>query len=168
MRRIILLALLALLMTAMLALLGAGTAAAHPHEVSNPSHDQVIANGQNHPGFVSGTSARELMSLRTAVRQATGWRRPITDPMREPLEMPTGATRRRPHRRTTTLLSTNRVQHGGAIPTVGPRRYPYGPSSSPYSRSAWNRYSAHFASRIVHKPSAKGARMVPAGLHAAC
>src|SRR5215211_348731 len=55
MRRIILLALLALLMTAMLALLGAGTAAAHPHEVSNPSHDQVIANGQNHPGFVSGT-----------------------------------------------------------------------------------------------------------------
>ena len=55
MRRIILLALLALLMTAMVALLGAGTAAAHPHEVSNPSHDQVIANGQNHPGFVSGT-----------------------------------------------------------------------------------------------------------------
>jgi hypothetical protein len=55
MRRIILIALLALLMTAMLAVLGAGTAAAHPHEVSNPSHDQVIANGQNHPGFVSGT-----------------------------------------------------------------------------------------------------------------
>ena len=52
MRRIILLALLALLMTAMLAVLGAGTAVAHPHVVSNPSHDQVIANGQNHPGFV--------------------------------------------------------------------------------------------------------------------
>jgi len=51
MRRIILLVTVALLMTAMLAVL-AGTAAAHPHFVSNPSHDQVIANGQNHPGFV--------------------------------------------------------------------------------------------------------------------
>jgi hypothetical protein len=50
MRRIILLAMVALLMTAMLAVL-AGTVAAHPHVVSNP--DQVIANGQNHPGFVS-------------------------------------------------------------------------------------------------------------------
>jgi hypothetical protein len=62
MRRIILLALLALLMTAMLAVLGAGTAAAHPHVVSNPSHDQVIANGQNHPGF--GTADPET-GLRT-------------------------------------------------------------------------------------------------------
>ena len=52
MRRIILLAMVELLMTAMLAVL-AGTAAAHPHVVSNPDHDQVIANGQNHPGFVS-------------------------------------------------------------------------------------------------------------------
>ena len=52
MRRIILLATVALLMTAILAVLGAGTAAAHPHFVSNPNHDQVIANGQNHPGFV--------------------------------------------------------------------------------------------------------------------
>ncbi len=52
MRRIILLATLALLMTAMLAVLGAGTAAAHSHFVSNPNHNQVIANGQNHPGFV--------------------------------------------------------------------------------------------------------------------
>ena len=52
MRRIILVANVALLMTAMLAIL-AGTAAAHPHVVSNPSHDQVIANGQNHPGFVT-------------------------------------------------------------------------------------------------------------------
>jgi hypothetical protein len=51
MRRIILLALLALLMTAMLAVLGAGTAAAHPHEVSTPSHDQELANGQDHPAF---------------------------------------------------------------------------------------------------------------------
>jgi hypothetical protein len=49
MRRIISLATVALLMTAMLAILGAGTAAAHPHLVSNPDHDQVIANGQNHP-----------------------------------------------------------------------------------------------------------------------
>src|SRR5215210_2911405 len=57
MRRIILLATVALLMTSMLALLGAGTAAAHPHEVSNPSHDQVIANGQNHPGFVTDSEA---------------------------------------------------------------------------------------------------------------
>jgi hypothetical protein len=52
MRRIILLATVALLMTAMLAVLSAGTAAAHPHFVSNPDHDQTIANGQNHPGFV--------------------------------------------------------------------------------------------------------------------
>jgi hypothetical protein len=51
MRRIILLATLALLMTAMLALL-AGTAAAHPHVVNNPNHSQQIANGQLHPVFV--------------------------------------------------------------------------------------------------------------------
>jgi hypothetical protein len=51
MRRIILLALLALLMTAMLAVLGAGTAAAHPHVATNAEHPQVIANGQNHPAF---------------------------------------------------------------------------------------------------------------------
>ena len=43
MRRIILLATVALLMTAMLAVLSAGTAAAHPHEVKNPNHDQQIA-----------------------------------------------------------------------------------------------------------------------------
>jgi hypothetical protein len=52
MRRIILLATVALLMTAMLAALSAGTAAAHPHEVKNPNHDQQIAHGQNHPGYV--------------------------------------------------------------------------------------------------------------------
>jgi hypothetical protein len=52
MRRIILLATVALLMTAMLAVLSAGTAAAHPHEVKNPNHDQQIAHGQNHPGYV--------------------------------------------------------------------------------------------------------------------
>jgi hypothetical protein len=51
MRRITLLVTVALFMTAMLAVL-AGTAAAHPHHVSNPNHDQTIANGQNHPGFV--------------------------------------------------------------------------------------------------------------------
>jgi len=51
MRRIILLATVALLMTAMLAFLGAGTAAAHVHVVKNPNHDQQLANGQNHPGF---------------------------------------------------------------------------------------------------------------------
>ena len=28
-----------------------GPAAAHPHVVSNPDHTQVLANGQNHPGF---------------------------------------------------------------------------------------------------------------------
>ena len=51
MRRIILLALLALLMTALLAVLGAGTVAAHPHVATNAEHTQVIANGQNHPAF---------------------------------------------------------------------------------------------------------------------
>lgn len=29
----------------------ASTVAAHPHIVSTPGHDQVLANGQNHPGF---------------------------------------------------------------------------------------------------------------------
>ena len=38
---------LAALVSAMLAM--AGPAAAHPHIVSTP--DQVLANGQNHPGF---------------------------------------------------------------------------------------------------------------------
>jgi hypothetical protein len=51
MRRIILLATVALLMTAMLAVLGAGTAVAHPHVASNPDPDQQLAHGQNHPGF---------------------------------------------------------------------------------------------------------------------
>jgi hypothetical protein len=52
MRRIILLATVALIMTAMLALLGAGTAAAHVHLTEkNPHHDQQLASGQNHPGF---------------------------------------------------------------------------------------------------------------------
>ena len=53
MRRIILLATVGLIMTAMLAILGAGTAAAHVHLTEkNPNHDQQLANGQNHPGFV--------------------------------------------------------------------------------------------------------------------
>ena len=51
MRRITLLATVALLMMAMLAVLGAGTAAAHSHVASNPDPDQQIANGQNHPAF---------------------------------------------------------------------------------------------------------------------
>ena len=54
MRRIILLATVALVMTAMLVVL-AGTAAAHPHVVNNPAdkpdHEQQIAHGQNHPGY---------------------------------------------------------------------------------------------------------------------
>lgn len=29
----------------------AGAAAAHPHVVSTSTHAQVLANGQNHPGF---------------------------------------------------------------------------------------------------------------------
>jgi hypothetical protein len=29
----------------------AGPALGHPHIIANPSHDQVLANGQNHPGF---------------------------------------------------------------------------------------------------------------------
>jgi hypothetical protein len=51
MRRIILLATVALLMTAMVALLGAGTVAAHPHTAQNSPQDQQIANGQNHPAY---------------------------------------------------------------------------------------------------------------------
>ena len=33
------------------ALLLAGPVAGHPHIVSTPSHEQVLADGQNHPGF---------------------------------------------------------------------------------------------------------------------
>jgi hypothetical protein len=51
MRRILVLMTVAAMMTAMLAVL-AGTAAAHPHVVKNPNHDQQLANGQLHPGFV--------------------------------------------------------------------------------------------------------------------
>ncbi len=29
----------------------AGPALGHPHIVANPSHVQILANGQNHPGF---------------------------------------------------------------------------------------------------------------------
>lgn len=29
----------------------AGPVLGHPHVIANPSHDQVLANGQNHPGF---------------------------------------------------------------------------------------------------------------------
>ena len=52
MKRIILLATVALLMTTVVALLGAGTVAAHPHVAENSPQDQQIANGQNHPGYV--------------------------------------------------------------------------------------------------------------------
>lgn len=38
-------------MAALAALTLTGSVAAHPHVVSNPSHDQVLADGQNHPGF---------------------------------------------------------------------------------------------------------------------
>jgi hypothetical protein len=58
MRRIILLATVALLMTAMVALLGAGTVAAHPHEAENSPEEQVIANGQNHPTFTHDTTTK--------------------------------------------------------------------------------------------------------------
>jgi hypothetical protein len=51
MRRIILLVTVALLMTTMVALLGAGTVAAHPHVAEKSPHDQQIANGQNHPAY---------------------------------------------------------------------------------------------------------------------
>jgi hypothetical protein len=51
MRRIILLATVALVVTTMVALLGAGTVAAHPHVAENSPQDQQIANGQNHPGY---------------------------------------------------------------------------------------------------------------------
>jgi hypothetical protein len=29
----------------------AGPVAGHPHVVATPGHDQLLANGQNHPGF---------------------------------------------------------------------------------------------------------------------
>jgi hypothetical protein len=51
MRRIILLATVAVLMSTMVPLLGAGTVAAHPHVAENSPQDQQIANGQNHPGY---------------------------------------------------------------------------------------------------------------------
>jgi hypothetical protein len=33
------------------ALAAAGPASAHPHIIANRDHDQVLANGQNHPAF---------------------------------------------------------------------------------------------------------------------
>ena len=51
MRRIMLVVTVALLMTAMLAVLGAGTAAAHSHVAENANHVQALANEQNHPAF---------------------------------------------------------------------------------------------------------------------
>lgn len=42
---------LAAAMAALAALTLVGPVAGHPHVVSNPSHDQVLADGQNHPGF---------------------------------------------------------------------------------------------------------------------
>jgi len=38
-------------LAAAVALLAGPAAGAHPHVVANPSHGQVLANGQNHPGF---------------------------------------------------------------------------------------------------------------------
>jgi hypothetical protein len=67
MRRITLLATAALLMTAMLAVLGAGTAAAHPHVALNAEHTQPIANSQNHPAFlVDPNTAGLIISCDTA------------------------------------------------------------------------------------------------------
>jgi hypothetical protein len=51
MRRIILVATVALIMTAMLAVLGAGTATAHSHVAENANPVQALANEQNHPAF---------------------------------------------------------------------------------------------------------------------
>ena len=51
MRRIILLATVALIMTAIMAVLGAETAAAHSHVAENANHVQALANEQNHPAF---------------------------------------------------------------------------------------------------------------------
>jgi hypothetical protein len=42
---------LAAAVAALAALTLATPVAGHPHIVSNPSHDQVLADGQNHPGF---------------------------------------------------------------------------------------------------------------------
>jgi hypothetical protein len=42
---------LALISAATLMAVLAGPVAAHPHVVSTPHHDQVLANGQNHPAF---------------------------------------------------------------------------------------------------------------------
>ncbi len=41
----------AVALAAALALGAAVPAAAHVHVVANPSHDQALANGQNHPAF---------------------------------------------------------------------------------------------------------------------
>src|SRR3712207_1799179 len=66
MKRIILLSTIALLMTAMLAVLGAGTAAAHPHVVNNPNHSQEIANGQLHPAFTYDAATNTSTSCDTS------------------------------------------------------------------------------------------------------
>jgi hypothetical protein len=63
MRRITLLATVALLMTAMLAILSAGTAAAHVHFAQNSPHLQTLANEQNHPGFGPTDSETGLRTM---------------------------------------------------------------------------------------------------------
>ena len=53
-------------MTAMLAVLGAGPVAAHPHVALNAEHTQVIASGQNHPGFYIDPLTKLITSCDTA------------------------------------------------------------------------------------------------------
>src|SRR5215210_274461 len=69
MRRIIFLATVALLMPAMLAILGAGTAAAHVHFAEPTPHDQQLANGQNHPGFGTTDSETGLRTMCEGVNE---------------------------------------------------------------------------------------------------
>ncbi|HUH06710.1 MAG TPA: hypothetical protein VML96_02780, partial [Egibacteraceae bacterium] len=48
--------LVALMLAGCLAAMGAASVSAHPHTAKG----QVIANGQNHPPFVGGTSCEEF------------------------------------------------------------------------------------------------------------
>ncbi len=71
--------------TMLLVILAAGPAAAHPHVVSTPDHRQVLANGQNHPGFQTENANGLRLSCEGGVGacgQRSGWLRAGDGPSR--------------------------------------------------------------------------------------
>jgi hypothetical protein len=76
------------------------SAGAHPHIASRSSHDQVLANGQNHPGFqsIGADGLRQSCSGSSnppiAALPAMDWRPPTTGRTPAPRARPMAATPR--------------------------------------------------------------------------